>query len=82
MEFLNSIFLESYPKLSILLSSLQCFKTLRQLPLLVSILLNLLGQIHLPLCSTVRTAVQRGQVLVDPMEDVGDLLLRIMEGTL
>ena len=82
LKLLDLVLLESYPKLSILLPSLQCFKTLRQLPLLVSVLLYLPSQVHLSLRSTIGATIQRGQVLVDPMEDGSDLLLRIMKGTL
>ena len=82
LKLLDLVLLKSYPKLSILLPSLQSFKTLGQLPLLVSVLLHLLGQIHLSLRSTIGATIQRRQVLVDPMEDSSDLLLCIMEGTL
>ena len=79
---LDLILLKSDPDFPILFPGFQGLQTLDQLPLLIVVPLYLLCKGLLSLLTTICTIVQCGQVLVNPTENVGDLLLRIMEGML
>ena len=61
---------------------LQSLKAMNQLLLLITVLLYLLCQGHLPLLMTVHMLVQCREVLVNPLEDIGYLLLGVVESLL